>query len=389
MAIAIFGGTFDPFHDAHERIVRTVASLHYIDKVFVMPAGNPPHKPNQWISFASYRLAMVEAAVKNINKTSVARYELQKRGRSYTVETIRHFKEKHKEDVYIVIGADSFLEIEEWYKYKEILSLAKILVARRPGHKGLKKHKKYLKDKYKAKVRFIDIEESSISSSLLRRELENGDFSNPELNDRVKRLIENNKLYEKRNLEDIFTAKQIDQLQDYERVMLPHLSTYRAMHAVNTMYQAIYVAEKIGYDLWEAAVAGLLHDCAKEMNPKNYPDFLDWVDKSYIESEDLTHGPLGAYLLQPMFAIANPRIYDAIYYHTTLREDFSQLEGILYLADKSEPSRTFSGVEKIRAKIEQDPKKALKKAIKNNNAKLEKRGKKVHPFTIDALQAFK
>ncbi len=389
MAIAIFGGTFDPFHYAHERIVGAVANLNYIDRLLVIPAGSPPHKQDRWISFASYRLAMAEISVKKIKKTSVSRFETIKAGNSFTVETIRYLKHKYKEDIYLIIGADSFLSFEKWYEFEEILSLAKLLVASRPGHKGLKSHKSYMAKKYRARVEFIDIEELDISSTELRSEFSNGDFEAIEINPEVKSFIVQNKIYDNKDLSKIFSSEQIDYLQEIERLMIPELSSYRAVHSINTMYQAIYIADLMGEDRWTAALAGLLHDCAKEINPSRYPQFLKNADKSFISAPSITHGPLGAYILDEKFKVNSEEIYNSIYYHSTLRKDFTKLDAIVYLADKTEPSRTYSEVEKFRKILDEDWLKALKKIVKSNIEKLEDRGKEVHPNTLEALERIK
>ena len=190
-------------------------------------------------------------------------------------------------------------------------------------------------------------------------------------------------------MDDIFTSEKIDILRKYESIFLKDLSTYRAVHSISTMYTAIELAKLMGENLWEAALAGLLHDSAKELKVEDYPEFWETADLEYITASTITHGPLGAYLLEDKFALKNERIYNAIYYHTTLREDVDNLDVIVYLADKAEPSREYEGVNKIRKLWKKDINKALIKAIKLSIKKLDSKGFTAHPETLKLLAKLK
>ncbi len=393
MAIAIFGGTFDPIHTAHENIVKAASSLSDVKKVIVIPAGNPPHKTDKWISFASYRLQMTEIAVASLKKVKVSRYEIKRKNKSYTLKTLKHFKKKYKdEEIYLIIGGDSFFAFEKWYKFEKILKIATLLVVERPGETGdLNKHKKYLENKYNAKVKFLKMETQEISSTELRNKLIKKDYDVAGLNPDVLSYIKRNKIYrKKRDLNKIFSEEQINGLREYERKLFSLLSTYRVGHCVNVMYKAIDIAEIMGEDLYTAAVAGLLHDSAKEIKTSDYQDFLDKADTSYIEIDKITHGPLAAYLLEPMFGIDDENIYNSIYYHSTLRGDLSKLDAIVYLADKTEPARKYNGVKKIRKLIKKnDIKAALLLSLKLNADNLANNRQKAHKNSVAAYNKIK
>lgn len=388
MAIAIFGGTFDPIHIAHENIVKAVSNLNDVKKVLVVPAGNPPHKTDNWVSFASYRLQMTEIAVASLKKVKVSRYEIKRKNKSYTLKTLKHFKKKYKdEEIYLVIGGDSFFSFEKWYKFESILKIATLLVVKRPGESGnLNKHKKYLENKYEAKVKFLKMETQDISSTELRQKLIKKEYDIEGINENVLNYLKQNKIYrKKRDLNKIFSEEQINELREYERKLFSLLSTYRVGHCVNVMYKAIDIAETMGEDLYTAAVAGLLHDSSKEIKTSDYQDFLDKADASYVEIDKITHGPLAAYLLEPMFGISDENIYNSIYYHSTLRGDLSKLDAIVYLADKTEPARKYNGVKKIRKLIKKnDIKAALLLSLKLNADNLANNRQKAHKNSVAA-----
>ena len=393
MAIAIFGGTFDPIHIAHENIVKEASKLNEIRKVIVIPAGNPPHKTDKWVSFASYRLQMTEIALAGLKKIKVSRYEIKRKNKSYTLKTIKHFKKKYNDEkIYLIIGGDSFFSFEKWYKFEDILKIATLLVVERPGEDGnLNKHKKYLENKYSANVEFLKMETQDISSTELREKLLKKDYDLEGINPKVLNYIKQNKIYrKKRDLNKIFSAEQIKELREYERILFSLLSTYRVGHCVNVMYKAIDIAEIMGEDLFTAAVAGLLHDSAKEIKPSDYQDFLDKADASYVEIDKITHGPLAAYLLEPMFGINDENIYNSIYYHSTLRGDLSNLDAIVYLADKTEPARKYNGVKKIRKLIKKnDIKEALLLSLKLNADNLANNRQKAHKNSVAAYKTIK
>ena len=127
----------------------------------------------------------------------------------------------------------------------------------------------------------------------------------------------------------------------------------RFVHSVGVMHTAVALAKRYGVDEHKAAVAGLLHDCAKNFSRddmlalcEKYGIQLDEVMKS---ATGLIHGLLGAEVAKREYGIDDDEIYDAIYYHTVGKPEMNLLTQIIYIADGIEPNRHYDGVDIIRS----------------------------------------
>lgn len=136
MKIGLFGGTFDPIHVGHLIIAETVRSDFSLDRLLFVPAAVPPHKKYRDISSGSIRLEMVRSAISGHPYFEVSDAEIRRGGISYTVETVRRFQESEEwagNAFYLLIGADSFRDLKNWKKPKEILDRIRVLVVERPS----------------------------------------------------------------------------------------------------------------------------------------------------------------------------------------------------------------------------------------------------------------
>ncbi len=135
MKIGLLGGTFDPIHDGHLELARTARKQFGLEKVIFIPARIPPHKTSRAdITPAEHRFNMVKLAVQSEPAFEVSRAELDRSDLSYTVETLRQMKKRYpKDELYLILGADSLKEIPAWKEPAEIKRLAALLVAGREG----------------------------------------------------------------------------------------------------------------------------------------------------------------------------------------------------------------------------------------------------------------
>jgi nicotinate-nucleotide adenylyltransferase len=137
--IALFGGTFDPIHEGHLAVARAAERRFRFDEIHFIPAAHPPHKPVSHLSPFAHRFAMVALAcagqphfvpsLAEANNTAAA-------GASYSVDTVRTFQReicRPGDQLYFLLGADSFLEIGTWKEYETLLGLCDFVVASRPG----------------------------------------------------------------------------------------------------------------------------------------------------------------------------------------------------------------------------------------------------------------
>jgi nicotinate-nucleotide adenylyltransferase len=135
MRLALFGGTYDPIHDAHLAIARAAALQFRLDRVLLIPAAHPPHKAG--VTHASYedRVAMAELACAGEPRLEVSRLE-EGTARSYSIDTIEKVRARMapEDELFFIIGADAFAEIRTWLRWRAVARAVEFLVIGRPGH---------------------------------------------------------------------------------------------------------------------------------------------------------------------------------------------------------------------------------------------------------------
>jgi nicotinate-nucleotide adenylyltransferase len=131
--MGVFGGTYDPIHYGHLRTAfEMLQSLRFGEVAFI-PCGDPPHRAKPAAS-AELRLAMVRVATENQIGFTVDDREIWREGPSYSVDTLAALRnECPSRSIALIIGMDAFLGLNKWHKWREILQLAHIVVAHRPG----------------------------------------------------------------------------------------------------------------------------------------------------------------------------------------------------------------------------------------------------------------
>ncbi|MBE0598879.1 MAG: nicotinate-nucleotide adenylyltransferase [Desulfuromonadales bacterium] len=134
MRTGILGGTFNPIHLAHLRIAEEVRESCTLDRVLFIPAATPPHKEvAEAVPFA-HRLAMVQAAIAGNAAFAVSDLEARREGKSYSVHTLEILQQENPQDeLFFIIGMDSFRDLHLWKDYQRLFELANLVVAARPG----------------------------------------------------------------------------------------------------------------------------------------------------------------------------------------------------------------------------------------------------------------
>ncbi len=196
MKLAIMGGSFNPIHIGHLVCAEEAVSQYSLDKVLFMPTGTAPHKEIDTGAGPEARYRMVEIAIAGNSRFEVSRYELDKKQICYTVDTLRHFREEMPEaELFFITGADAVIEILEWKDPGEILHLATLIAATRPGYVVEKmpvKTREFLKQN---RVRVMEIPCIGVSSSLIRERIAQGRSIRYLVPDGVERFIEKERLY--------------------------------------------------------------------------------------------------------------------------------------------------------------------------------------------------
>lgn len=131
--LGIFGGTFDPIHFGHLRAAFEMTELLGLERVLFVPAADPPHRGTP-LADAATRLAMVRAALEDEDAFELDDRELKRPGPSYTVLTLQELRREHgSRPLVLLLGMDAFLGLPTWHRWRELLGLAHIAVAHRPG----------------------------------------------------------------------------------------------------------------------------------------------------------------------------------------------------------------------------------------------------------------
>lgn len=131
--IGVFGGTFDPIHYGHLRTAFELLNALDLSEVRFIPCGTPPHRVTPQADAAT-RLAMVKAATDGQPGFNVDDREMRREGPSYSVDTLLSLRSEHPHlSLCLIIGMDAFLGLPRWHHWREIMQLAHVVVAHRPG----------------------------------------------------------------------------------------------------------------------------------------------------------------------------------------------------------------------------------------------------------------
>ncbi len=134
MAIGVFGGTFDPIHLGHLRLARALRDELQLAEVRLIPTGQPPHRPHPQTAPA-HRLAMLQLAIADEVGLYADDREIRRPRLCYTVETLQEIRAEigAQMPLYCLIGADSFVHLHTWHQWRQLFTLAHLVVAWRPG----------------------------------------------------------------------------------------------------------------------------------------------------------------------------------------------------------------------------------------------------------------
>lgn len=170
--IAIFGGTFNPFHIGHYEMLQNVCSLEFIDKVFVMPDKIPPHKEFDASVGDIHRQKMCDIVCSDFDKAQLCLIEFEREGKSYTFDTITLLKQRYPNDeFYIVIGGDMLSTLDTWYNWQGLVRLTSFVCFKRKGLDDFEPSYKRLTN-CGANITVVDSEITEISSTQLRKKID-------------------------------------------------------------------------------------------------------------------------------------------------------------------------------------------------------------------------
>ncbi|MEC7837812.1 MAG: nicotinate (nicotinamide) nucleotide adenylyltransferase [Chloroflexota bacterium] len=184
----LFGGTFDPIHYGHIKIIEKIICDFNPKVIYIVPAGNPYMKNSPPLATPLQRLQMCELAFKNSKNIKIIDYEILRNSPSYTFDTLNYLSsEKNYINVdTLVLGEDSYIEIDKWKKGKNLKEKYNFIVVKRSNS---------FSKKNSAKGLFFMEKLSNLSSSLIRKKIDQNQSINNDTPIEIANYIEDNKLY--------------------------------------------------------------------------------------------------------------------------------------------------------------------------------------------------
>ncbi|HHZ05707.1 MAG TPA: nicotinate (nicotinamide) nucleotide adenylyltransferase [Clostridiales bacterium] len=195
--IAMYGGSFNPVHRGHIQLVELFIQQLKLDKVLIVPTATPPHKSDREMVSATHRINMCELAFEHISKVNVSDIEILRKGKSYTVDTLRELIQLYpKGELYLLMGADMFLSLDTWRQYKEILKMTTVCTLPRnlSGFKELTQYADYLKS-VGGKALVINQPVMQVSSTEIRQAIKSKTGVAQMIPPCVEKYIYDNQLY--------------------------------------------------------------------------------------------------------------------------------------------------------------------------------------------------
>lgn len=177
-------------------------------------------------------------------------------------------------------------------------------------------------------------------------------------------------------------------LEGMKKRLRQELTPSRYKHSIEVMNESVKLAKHYGVDVEKAEIAGLLHDCAKQIKSedamqivKKHDIILDEIQKN---SPSLHHGILGPVIAYEIYGVTDKEILDAIYWHSTGKAGMTPLEKIVFVADYIEPGRKFDNIIKARKIAYEDLNRSILMLADLTIAQVILKKGLLHPETINA-----
>jgi len=195
--IAMYGGSFNPIHTGHTQLAKYFINELKLKKLLLIPDGTPPHKSSRSMVSAQHRFNMCKLAVKNERNIEVSDIEINRQGKSYTVDTLQQLSEIYRgSQLFLIMGADMYLSLTTWKNFEEIFKLAIVCAVPRANDslQELVNYGKALAG-YGCKYIISDKMMMDVSSTLIRDNVKEGKAITGMVCKEVEKYIYNYSLY--------------------------------------------------------------------------------------------------------------------------------------------------------------------------------------------------
>ncbi|MEN9202931.1 MAG: nicotinate-nucleotide adenylyltransferase [Thermostichus sp. DG_1_6_bins_120] len=173
--IGVLGGTFNPVHYGHLIMAEQALWQFHLDQILWMPAGDPPHKPLAAGASTADRLAMVKLAIADHERFACSELEIQRQGRSYTIETLRSLRQAQPNtEWYWIIGVDALRDLPHWHQAQELAQICHWIVAPRVDAGDAAQVLRSVAEKLPLQAELLDAPTLTLSSTYLREQIQKG-----------------------------------------------------------------------------------------------------------------------------------------------------------------------------------------------------------------------
>ena len=195
-SVGILGGTFDPIHHGHLGIAEEAREALGLERVLLVPASSPPHKPGRPVTDAAHRLAMVELAIAGNPAFAVSRIEVERGGASYSLDTLEALRFEGADQPWFILSTEALAGFPDWREPDRILALCRLAVVPRGGYDPL--DRAWVAERFPGRedrVTFLPGPLLPISGSVVRRRAAVGRSVRYLVPDAVARYIADHQLY--------------------------------------------------------------------------------------------------------------------------------------------------------------------------------------------------
>ena len=368
--IGVFCGTFDPVHLGHVRVAQTCLSALHLDKVLLVPLARTFSRPAD--AAPQHRIEMIRLAISGIQGLKISDADMGAEPK-HAVDTLASLSKQHPGAQFVyIIGANKAASVPAWKNADALFKRCSFAIFPRMGYDAVELSRFLISHGAEASV--VPSEQLTMSSAQIRSLIRLLSDAPGKLPEEVAEYIASNGLYQ----------------PDYDLMVRQAVSPARFVHSKGVRQTAAHLARRYNLPMQKAGVAGILHDCAKNMELSRLQTIARQaklpLDPLTLSSNALLHGPVGAQVAKTRYHILDVHILDAIRYHTTGRAGMRALELTVFVADAIEPSRKYPGLQVVRQQAEEDLRLSALTSLVGTQEFVKTKGLRNSPLSSQAIE---